>query len=122
MASFVAPQLADWGCWDAAPEYAAILKSNAAMDPASQFAIVNYLKRAAEAGMPVPWPGKANQILRLRFAYDAGAFALCIDLEFAVPSMTNRADPKARFRPPTATTTASIHNGGFTSICDVASR
>jgi hypothetical protein len=53
MAGFVAPQLADWGCWDAAPEYAALLKSNAAMDPASQFAIVNYLKRAAEAGVAI---------------------------------------------------------------------
>ncbi|MGA2795847.1 MAG: hypothetical protein ABSE69_20530 [Roseiarcus sp.] len=54
MAGFVAPQLADWGCWDVAPDYAAILKSNAAMDPASQFAIDNYLKRAAEAGVAVP--------------------------------------------------------------------
>ena len=53
MAGFVAPQLAGWGCWDAAADYAAILKSNAAMDPASQFAIDNYLKRAAEAGMAV---------------------------------------------------------------------
>ncbi len=53
MAGFVAPQLADWGCWDAAADYAAIVKSNAAIDPASQFAIVNYLKRAAEAGVAV---------------------------------------------------------------------
>jgi hypothetical protein len=51
MAGFVAPQLADWGCWDAAADYAAILKSNPNMDPASQFAIGNYLKRAAEAGV-----------------------------------------------------------------------
>ena len=50
MAGFVAPQLADWGCWDAAADYAAIVKSKAEIDPASQFAIVNYLKRAAEAG------------------------------------------------------------------------
>jgi len=54
MAGFVAPQLADWRCWDAAPEYAALMKSNAALDPASQFAIVNYLKRAAEAGVALP--------------------------------------------------------------------
>ena len=51
MAGFVAPQLADWGCWDAAADYAAIVKSKAEIDPASQFAIVNYLKRAAEAGV-----------------------------------------------------------------------
>jgi len=51
MAGFVAPQLADWGCWDAAADYAALVKSDAAMDPASQFAINNYLKRAAEAGV-----------------------------------------------------------------------
>jgi len=54
MAGFVAPKLADWGCWDAAADYAAIVKSNAAMDPASQFAIDNYLKRAAEAGVAAP--------------------------------------------------------------------
>ena len=53
MAGFVAPQLADWGCWDAAPDYAAIVKSEAAIDPASDFAIRNYLKRAAEAGVAV---------------------------------------------------------------------
>ena len=52
MAGFVALQLADWGCWDAAADYAAIVKSKAEIDPASQFAIVNYLKRAAEAGVP----------------------------------------------------------------------
>jgi len=51
MAGFVAPQLAGWNVWDAAPGYAALMKSNAALDPASQFAIVNYLKRAAEAGV-----------------------------------------------------------------------
>ena len=51
MAGFVAPQLADWGCWDAAPDYAAIVKSDAAIDPASHFAIRNYLKRAADAGV-----------------------------------------------------------------------
>ena len=53
MAGFVAPQLADWGCWDAAPDYAALVKSDAAIDPASDFAIRNYLKRAAEAGVAV---------------------------------------------------------------------
>ncbi len=53
MAGFVALQLADWGSWDAAADYSAIVKSEAAIDPASQFAIVNYLKRAAEAGVVV---------------------------------------------------------------------
>jgi hypothetical protein len=47
MAGFVAPQLADWNYWDAAAEYAALLKSNAIKDPASEFAIVNYLQSAA---------------------------------------------------------------------------
>jgi hypothetical protein len=51
MAGFVAPQLADWGSWEAAADYAALVKANPAMDPSSQFAIVNYLKRAAEAGV-----------------------------------------------------------------------
>jgi hypothetical protein len=53
MAGFVAPQLADWGAWDAAANYAALVKSNVVADPASQFAIINYLKRAAEAGVAV---------------------------------------------------------------------
>jgi hypothetical protein len=49
MAGFVAPQLADWSYWDAATEYAALLKSNAITDPGSEFAVVNYLQRAAAA-------------------------------------------------------------------------
>jgi hypothetical protein len=49
MAGFVAPQLADWDYWDAAQDYAALLKSNAIKDPASEFAIVTYLQRAAAA-------------------------------------------------------------------------
>jgi hypothetical protein len=32
-------------------DYAAIVKSDAAIDPASEFATRNYLKRAAEAGV-----------------------------------------------------------------------
>lgn len=51
MAGFVAPQLADWGSWDAAQDYEAIVKSRAAIDPASDFAVRNYLKRAAQAGV-----------------------------------------------------------------------
>jgi hypothetical protein len=53
MAGFVAPQLADWDCWEVVSSYAAILKSLPDMDPASQFAIVNYLKRAAAAGVAI---------------------------------------------------------------------
>ncbi len=49
MAGFVAPQLADWNYWDATTEYQALLKSNAIKDPASEFAIVNYLQRSAAA-------------------------------------------------------------------------
>ncbi|SDN15375.1 hypothetical protein [Afipia sp. GAS231] len=49
MAGFVAQQLADWDYWDATTEYAALLKSNAIKDPASEFAVVNYLQRAASA-------------------------------------------------------------------------
>ena len=41
MAGFVAPQLADWDYWDAAAEYAALLKSNAIKDPASEFAVID---------------------------------------------------------------------------------
>jgi len=53
MASFVAQQLADWSYWDAAPDYSALVKANATMDPASQLAIGLYLRRAAEAGAVV---------------------------------------------------------------------
>jgi hypothetical protein len=49
MAGFVAMQLADWGYWEVATEYAALLKSNTITDPASHFAVVNFLQRAASA-------------------------------------------------------------------------
>ncbi len=49
MAGFVAPELADWNYWGAAPQYAALLKSKAIPDPASEFAVVNYLQRADAA-------------------------------------------------------------------------
>jgi hypothetical protein len=49
MAGFVAPQLADWDYWDEASEYVALLKSDAIKDPASEFAVQYYLRRAAEA-------------------------------------------------------------------------
>jgi hypothetical protein len=53
MAGFVAPQLADWGYWDAMPEYAALLKANVIQDPASQLAVASYIERgtAAEAAL-----------------------------------------------------------------------
>jgi hypothetical protein len=47
MASFVALQLADWGYWDATPEYAALLNSDVIKDPASRLAIESYLERSA---------------------------------------------------------------------------
>jgi hypothetical protein len=50
MAGSVAPQLTDWKYWDVAADYAALLKSDPILDPASEFAIVNYLRRAAAAG------------------------------------------------------------------------
>ncbi len=53
MAGFVAQQLADWDYWDAATEYAALLKSNTIADPASEFAVVNYLQRAASANAAI---------------------------------------------------------------------
>jgi hypothetical protein len=49
MAGFVAPQLADWNYWDATADYEALLKGKALKDPASEFAVVNYLRRAASA-------------------------------------------------------------------------
>jgi hypothetical protein len=49
MSGFVASKFADWGHWDAAPEYAALLESNPNIDPASKLAIERYLQRAAEA-------------------------------------------------------------------------
>jgi hypothetical protein len=49
MAGFVAPQLAEWDYWDVTEEYTALLKSKAIKDPASEFAVVNYLQRAASA-------------------------------------------------------------------------
>jgi hypothetical protein len=49
MAGFVCRQLAEWGYWDAATEFAALLEANVINDPASEFAVVIYLQRAAEA-------------------------------------------------------------------------
>lgn len=46
MAGFVASQLADWGCWAAAADYEALLKSGAIKDPASELAVLVYLNAA----------------------------------------------------------------------------
>ena len=46
MAGFVAQQLADWEYWDATADYVALLESDAVKDPASHFAVVNYLHRS----------------------------------------------------------------------------
>ena len=53
MAGFVAQQLADWGCWDAAAEYATLLQSQVIKDQGSELAVQNYLLRAAAAGAPL---------------------------------------------------------------------
>ena len=64
MAGFVAQQLADWNYWDVATEYAALLKSNAIKDPASEFAIVNYLQRAAvrPGGSSIDHPNPTGEL------------------------------------------------------------
>jgi hypothetical protein len=49
MAGFVAQQLADWAHWDATDAYATLITSDAVKDPASHFAIVNYLRRSPQA-------------------------------------------------------------------------
>ena len=49
MAGFVAPQLAGWDYWDASADYEGLMNANAIKDPASEFAVVTYLKRAALA-------------------------------------------------------------------------
>ena len=46
MAGFVAPELAEWGYWDAAPEFAAILESNVRQHDDSRAAIVAYLQQS----------------------------------------------------------------------------
>jgi hypothetical protein len=49
MAGFVAQELADWEYWDATSDYVALLTSNLVKDPASHFAVVNYLQRSPHA-------------------------------------------------------------------------
>ena len=50
MAGFVAPELAEWGYWDAAPEFAAILESNVRQHDDSRAAIVAYLQQSPRRG------------------------------------------------------------------------
>ena len=49
MAGSVAMTLSDWACWEAREDFEAIMASGAITDPASEFAVALYLKRAAEA-------------------------------------------------------------------------
>lgn len=45
MAGFVAMELADWGEWGFAAEYADILRTKSVKDPAGEFAILSYLRQ-----------------------------------------------------------------------------
>ncbi len=45
LAGFVAPDLAAWNYWDAAPEYEALMKSGVRQQGASRFAIAVYLRQ-----------------------------------------------------------------------------
>ncbi|CAH1671266.1 MULTISPECIES: hypothetical protein [unclassified Chelatococcus] len=44
MAGFVATYLGDWQAWEVVPDYVDVLRSNAVRDPASEFAILVYLR------------------------------------------------------------------------------
>jgi len=48
MAGFVASDLATWKVWDATVDYVALLRSNKVRDPASQLAIVTYLRESPD--------------------------------------------------------------------------
>jgi len=52
MAGFVALQLADWSYWDAAGEYATLLRSQVIKDQGSELAVASYLQQATAAGAP----------------------------------------------------------------------
>ena len=58
MAGFVAQDLGDWGYWDAAPEYVALLQSDTLKDPASNLAVIGYLQRARRAVPPRHRPSR----------------------------------------------------------------
>jgi hypothetical protein len=61
MAGFVALELADWEYWDATTEYVALLKSDAVKDPASHFAVVNYLQRSPRAAAKAALQSLTNE-------------------------------------------------------------
>jgi hypothetical protein len=61
MAGFVAQELADWEYWDATTEYVALLKSDAVKDPASHFAVVNYLQRSPHAAAKAALQALTNE-------------------------------------------------------------
>lgn len=48
MASFVAPELAEWQAWDATGDYAALLQAGLVTDPAEEFAILSYLRQSPD--------------------------------------------------------------------------
>jgi len=49
LAGFVAQDLATWNYWDAASEYAALLRSDLAQHPASRYAMLSYLRQSPRA-------------------------------------------------------------------------
>jgi hypothetical protein len=49
MAAFVAPKLADWQYWGATSNYVALLRADAVPDPASRYAVVDYIERGPDA-------------------------------------------------------------------------
>jgi hypothetical protein len=62
LAGLVAPDLAAWNYWDAAPEYAALMKSDVRQQGESRFAIAVYLRQSrGETSRPdVPATGSFN--------------------------------------------------------------
>ncbi|MGE3875229.1 MAG: hypothetical protein AB7F74_19925, partial [Parvibaculaceae bacterium] len=46
MAGFVAPDLAEWGAWEATADYMAILQSKVVKDPASEFMIARFIEQS----------------------------------------------------------------------------
>ena len=62
MAGFAAPQLSEWNYWDEATEYEALLRSGALKnDPASEFAVVTYLRDAAKSGVTIDLPNDTTR-------------------------------------------------------------
>ncbi len=60
-AGLAARDLADWGVWDLAPAYRALLKSGVALSPPARLAIEEYLQRSAQSQaveLTLPTPTK----------------------------------------------------------------